>query len=176
MSPHGRGGFTLTELIVVIAVVTIMAAIAFPVTSYVVQAGKATACTSNLRNLGAALNLYLGDHNEIMPALQAGRTSTAQDVPVIDNTLNAYVNDSRVFVCPGDIHGIAAATGTSYYWNNAINGQSITNLQFFMSKGESAEIPVMLDKEGFHPYAANKVNVLYADGHLSQDLKFMTSQ
>jgi len=35
---------------------------------------------------------------------------------------------------------------------------------------------VILDKEGFHPFAANKVNVLYADGHASQDLKFMTSQ
>lgn len=176
MSLQGRRGFTLIELIVVVAVVTILAAIAFPVTSHVVQAAKASACISNLKSLGSALNLYLGDHNEILPTLMAGRKSITENVPVIDNTLNAYVQDQRVFVCPGDIHGIGAATGTSYYWNNAINGQSITNLQFFMSKGENAEVPVMLDKEGFHPYAANKVNVLYADGHLSQDLKFMTSQ
>ena len=176
MSPHGRGGFTLTELIVVIAVVTIMAAIAFPVTSHVAQAGKATACISNLKNLGAALNLYLGDHSEIMPTLQAGRTSVSQDVPVIDNTLNAYVNDARVFACPGDSKGIAAATGTSYLWNNALNGQSITHLQFFFSNGLNSEIPILLDKEAFHPYAANKVNILYADGHASQDLKFMISQ
>jgi prepilin-type N-terminal cleavage/methylation domain-containing protein/prepilin-type processing-associated H-X9-DG protein len=176
MSPHGRCGFTLTELIVVIAVVAILAAIAFPVTSHVAQAGKATACISNLKNLGAALNLYLGDHNEIMPTLQAGRTSISQDVPTIDNTLNAYVNDPRVFACPGDTKGIATATGTSYLWNNALNGQSITHLQFFFSKGLNSEIPIFLDKEAFHPYAANKVNILYADGHASQDLKFMTSQ
>lgn len=176
MSPHGGRGFTLTELIVVIAVISILAAIAFPVTSHVVQAGKATACISNLRNLGAALNLYLGDHKEIMPTLEAGRTSIAQDVPVIDNTLNAYVSDPRVFACPGDTKGIAAATGTSYLWNNALNGQSITHLQFFFSNGQPSQIPILLDKEAFHPYAANKVNILYADGHASQDLKFMTPQ
>jgi prepilin-type N-terminal cleavage/methylation domain-containing protein/prepilin-type processing-associated H-X9-DG protein len=176
MSRKGRSGFTLIELLVVVVVITVLAAIAFPVTSHVVQSAKASACVSNLKNLGAALNLYLGEHSEIMPVLQAGRKSISENVPVIDNTLNAYVQDQRVFVCPGDSQGIAAASGTSYYWNNALNGQSITNLQFFMSKGLNAEIPVMLDKEGFHPYAANKVNVLYADGHASQDLKFMTSQ
>ena len=55
-----------------------------------IQAGKASACISNLRNLGIALQIYLGDHNQIMPTLQAGRSSITQNVPVIDNTLNAY--------------------------------------------------------------------------------------
>jgi prepilin-type N-terminal cleavage/methylation domain-containing protein/prepilin-type processing-associated H-X9-DG protein len=169
-------GFTLVELIVVIAVVTILAAIAVPVTGRVIQTARATACISNLNSLGSALGLYLGDHNQIMPTLQPGRQSTAQDVPVIDNTLNAYARDPHIFVCPGDTKGIAAATGTSYFWNNALNGQSTANLQFFLSKGMNSEIPVIADKEGFHPYAANKVNILYADGHASQELKFATSQ
>ena len=32
----------------------------------------------------------------------------------------------------------------------------------------------MSDKEGFHPYIADKINVLYADGHATQDVKFFT--
>jgi len=176
MTPHDRRGFTLVELIVVIAVVTLLAAIAIPAGNRVIQAAKASACVSNLNNLGIALNLYLADHNQTMPTLQAGRRSTTEDIPVIDNTLNAYVKDTRVFICPADAAGIGAASGTSYLWNNALNGQSITNLHFFFSKGLNSEIPIILDKEGFHPYTANKVNVLYADGHASQDLKFMTSQ
>jgi prepilin-type N-terminal cleavage/methylation domain-containing protein/prepilin-type processing-associated H-X9-DG protein len=173
---RSQPGFTLVELIVVIAIVAVLASLAVPVTGRVIQSGKAAACLSNLNSLGVALNLYLGEHNEIMPPLAAGRQSTSQNIPVIDNTLNAYVSDPRVFACPADNQGIAAATGTSYYWNNVLSGQSITHLQFFLSKGLDSEIPVLCDKEGFHPYAANKVNMLYADGHASQNLKFVTSQ
>ena len=168
--------FTLIELIIVIAIVCILAALAFPVSSHVIQGARAAACVSNLRQLGNALNLYLGEHSQIMPTLQAGRQSTTQDVPVIDNTLNTYVRDPRVFACPGDNIGIAAASGTSYYWNSVLNGQSVSNLHFFLSKGLNSEIPVLSDKQGFHPYAANKVNMLYADGHASQDLRFVATQ
>jgi prepilin-type N-terminal cleavage/methylation domain-containing protein/prepilin-type processing-associated H-X9-DG protein len=167
-------GFTLIELLVVIAIIAVLVAIAIPASTRVIQGGRAAACISNLRSLGSALNLYLGDHNETMPPLQAGRPSITDNVPVIDNTLNAYISDPRVFACPADNLGLAAATGTSYYWNNVLSNQSITNLKFFNSG--DAEIPVIADKQGFHPYTANKVNVLYADGHASQNLKFGTSQ
>ena len=171
-------GFTLVEIIVVMAVVAILGLIAFPVTSRVIESGRATACVSNLRNLGVALDLYLGEHNQIMPTLQAGRQSTSQDIPVIDNTLNAYVRDARVFVCPSDTQGIAAASGTSYFWNSALDGESVAQLHFILSNsvGQNSEIPVLSDKAAFHPYTANKVNLLYADGHASQDLIFPTSQ
>jgi prepilin-type N-terminal cleavage/methylation domain-containing protein/prepilin-type processing-associated H-X9-DG protein len=178
LRPSPRGGFTLLELVVVIAVIAILTAIAFPVTSRVIQAERASACVSNLRQLGAALQLYLGEHNQVMPTLQAGRTSVSQNVPVIDNTLNTYAPDPRIFACPADNLGIAAATGTSYFWNSGLNGQSATNLRFLLlaQPGQNAEIPVLSDKQGFHPYASNKVNILYADGHASQDLIFTTSQ
>jgi prepilin-type N-terminal cleavage/methylation domain-containing protein/prepilin-type processing-associated H-X9-DG protein len=167
-------GFTLIELLVVITIIAMLAALAVPVTTRVMQNSKAAGCIANLNSLGTALNLYLGEHNEKMPQILAGRQSVNENVPVIDNTLNAYVTDPRVFACPADNQGIAAATGTSYYWNNVLSGQSIANLQFFNSG--NSEIPVLLDKQGFHPYTANKVNVLYADGHASQNLKFGTSQ
>ena len=163
-SPKRRRGFTLVELLVVMAIVGILVAIAIPASSRVIQSGKASACVSNLRDLGVALHLYLGEHNQIMPNLQAGRQSISQNLPVIDNTLNAYLTDPRVFACPADNKGLAASTGTSYYWNSAISGQSVTNLRFLLSNGHNSEIPVLSDKEGFHPYAANKVNLLYADG------------
>jgi len=166
--------FTLIELLVVITVIAVLAAIAVPVGSHVIQSGKAAGCIANLRSLGTALNLYLGEHSGMMPPLQAGRASVNDDVPVIDNTLNAYLSDSRAFICPADTAGIGAASGTSYYWNSVLSKQSIANLQFFNSG--TSEIPVLADKEGFHPFIANKVNVLYADGHASQNLKFGTSQ
>ena len=172
--------FTLIELIVAIAVILVLAAIILPVSSHVIQNSKAAACTSNLRQLGAALNLYLGEHKQIMPPLEEGRASTTDNVPVIDNTLNAYVPDPRVFACPADTEGIAAATGTSYAWNISLDGQSAADLTFLQPSGpnigQDSEIPILGDKEGFHPYALNKVNLLYADGHVSQDLSFGIAQ
>ena len=177
MNTRSQRGFTLIEIIVVIAIISLLATLAFPATSRIVQAGKAAACISNLHSLGVALQAYLGEHNQIMPPLmKAARQSTSDDVPVIDNTLNAYASDPRVFACPADNKGIAAGTGTSYFWNSALDGQSAAHLQFILSTGQNSEIPVLSDKEGFHPYASNKVNLLYADGHATQDLNFVTSQ
>jgi prepilin-type N-terminal cleavage/methylation domain-containing protein/prepilin-type processing-associated H-X9-DG protein len=178
---ESRRAFTLIELIAVISIIAILVAIAFPVSSHVVQGAKAAGCVSNLRGLGVALNLYLGEHNQVMPNLLAGRSSTSgtsQNLPVIDNTLNTYARDPRVFACPADNAGLAASTGTSYFWNSAIDGQSTAHLHFILnSNSQSAgEIPLLSDKQGFHPYASNKVNLLYADGHATQDLNFTTSQ
>ena len=39
---------------------------------------------------------------------------------------------------------------------------------------DSSHIPVISDKEGFHPYLKDKVNILYADGHATKDVKFFT--
>lgn len=168
-------GFTLVELIVVITVIAVLAAISYPVGNRVIQSGRAAACVSNLRNIGVGLQAYLGEHNQVMPALMAGRQSITENVPVIDNTLNSYVRDPRVFICPGDNQGIGAATGTSYFWNSVLDGQSVGNLRFLLATGQNSEIPVLCDKQGFHPYASNKVNLLYADGHASQDMIFVTS-
>ncbi len=168
-----RRAFTLLELLVVIVIITVLAGLAIPAYQRVLQGGRATACVANLRQIGTALNVYLGEHNQTMPPLAAGRASTSQDVPVIDNTLNAYAPDPRVFACPADTAGIAAATGTSYFWNNAISNKPVAGLSFFSISAPS-RIPILSDKEGFHPYIANKVNLLYADGHATKDLAFFT--
>lgn len=166
--------FTLLELLVVIGVVALLAALAIPVTQRVVQSGLAAGCLSNLRQLGVALNLYLGEHNQTMPVLMAGRADKTQNIPVIDNTLNLYLPDPRAFACPADNGNFAARTGTSYYWNSALNGQAAASLNFMNNTTFSA-IPILSDKEGFHPYTDNKVNVLNADGHVTQGLHFTTS-
>ena len=163
------------ELIVVIAVIAILAVLAVPAFQRVMGSGRATACVSNLRQLGIALNTYLADYNNTMPVLKAGREKLTDDVPVIDNTLDKYVRDKAVFACPAD-PTFAAASGTSYIWNVALNGQVLSNLNFLGVVNQHSHIPMLGDKEGFHPYLLNKVNILYADGHATKDLKFFTAE
>jgi prepilin-type N-terminal cleavage/methylation domain-containing protein/prepilin-type processing-associated H-X9-DG protein len=173
-------GFTLLELMVVVAVIAILAGLAYPAYERVLQNGRATGCVSNLRQIGVGLGAYLVDHNNVMPTLQTARASASTNVPVIDNTLSTYITNPAVFACPADVNGFAQSTGTSYFWNVAINGQTATNLSFLplllgsQNTQLPSQIPILADKEGFHPYLANKVNVLYADGHATKDLTFFT--
>jgi prepilin-type N-terminal cleavage/methylation domain-containing protein/prepilin-type processing-associated H-X9-DG protein len=173
-------GFTLVELLVVLALIAVLTALAYPVYQRVVQNGRATACVSNLRQIGVGLGAYLADNNNVMPTLNTARASISVNVPVIDNTLSRYITNPSVFACPADVNGFAQSTGTSYFWNVAINGQSLANLNFLpllqgsQNTQSPSQIPMIADKEGFHPYLANKVNVLYADGHATKDLSFFT--
>lgn len=166
--------FTLLELLVVIGIIAVLAGLAYPVYRRVTANGKAVACLSNLRQLGAGLHAYLNDHEMRMPVLKIARESLAEDVPVIDNTLDKYVQDRSVFACPADTKNFAERTGTSYCWNIALNDQPLARLNFMQLATDLSRIPVLSDKEGFHPYTENKVNILYADGHATKDAKFFT--
>lgn len=174
MKRLSRSAFTLLELLAVLTIIGLLSALIYPVYQRVVAGGRAAACLSNLRQLGVALNAYLNDNNMKMPALQMGRERTNQDVPVIDNTLDKYIPDKRVFACPADLQGFATNTGTSYCWNVALNGQAVASLNFLAMVTDTTHIPILADKEGFHPYLDNKVNILYADGHVTKDVSFFT--
>ncbi len=177
MKRRARSAFTLVELLVVLAVIAVIAAIAFPLFQRSMEGARATACVGNLRELGAGLSLYLGENNMTMPALKTARASLDDDVPVIDNTLDKYLKNKAVFACPSD-DVWAQTTGTSYSWNNALNGQSATNLNFLGMVLDAGHIPVLADKgkkkdgSDVHPYLESKVNILYADGHATKDVNF----
>ncbi len=166
-------GFTIVELLVVLAVVALLAALAIPAFTAAIDRGRSAACLQNLRAIGAGLQGYLGEHGLQMPELAAGRPSRQEDLPVLDTLLATYVDSEKVFHCPAD-GKLFAATGNSYFWNSALNGQSAANLNFLLFVEDRSRIPVVFDKEGWHRKSGVRVNFLYADGHAAENLQLFT--
>lgn len=59
--------FTLIELLVVIAIIAILAALLLPVLAKTKQQAQAIKCVNNLKQLGVAWLMYIGDNGDRMP-------------------------------------------------------------------------------------------------------------
>jgi len=65
--PTAKTAFTLIELLVVMATIAILAALAVPAFTKVFESAKAAKDLSNLRQIGAATQMYLNDNNGVFP-------------------------------------------------------------------------------------------------------------
>lgn len=71
-----RKGFTLIELMIVIAIIAILAAILVPNFLRARNQGQLTACKSNLKNMGTALEMYSTDYSGTYPSAASRLTTT----------------------------------------------------------------------------------------------------
>lgn len=164
--------FTLVEMLVVIAVLGVLAALLLPALSRGKEAARATACISNLRQIGLALQIYVDNHRNRLPVMRDREADTnsapTNALPSVDVVLKTELGNLNVLRCPSDRAGVFVQTGSSYSWNSLLNGEDADHLKVFGLNFSPHAIPVFFDKEGFHAVrGANKaVNYLYADGHI----------
>src|SRR5271165_4113914 len=112
-----KKAFTLIELLVVIAIIAILAAILFPVFAQAKEAAKATACLSNLKQIGLAMVMYQNDNEDtqvqallsdffgqVQPAFPLGTYGSSLGLTTINttwtNTLQPYMKSTGVLFCP----------------------------------------------------------------------------
>lgn len=175
-SPESGDGlaFTLIELLVVIAIIAILAALLMPALGKAKEAGRATACLSNLRQVGVSLQLYVDSNNQRLPIMRdrIAVTETNQPptngLPSPEKVLAGELGNTNILRCPSDRDDLFMQTGSSYSWNSLLNGQRADDIKMLGMKFDAHAIPVFFDKEDFHRTRGQgkAVNYLYADGHI----------
>jgi prepilin-type N-terminal cleavage/methylation domain-containing protein len=161
-------GFTLIELLIVLAVIAVLAGIGIPLGRSMVAKSREASCLNQLRSLGVALEGYLQEHNQILPNLAMGRASKSDDAPVLETVLLEYVETPDAFKCPQDSREFEKS-GSSYFWNHLQSELPVSRLVFFGIDGRPDKIPLISDKEAWHP---SGTNFLYADQTSSNKVRF----
>lgn len=92
---QNKSAFTLIEILIVVAIIGILAAILFPVFARSREKARAASCLSNYHQVGIAIQMYAQDSDDKTPANGGSFGGLIQDsVP--------YIHTSSVFVCPDD--------------------------------------------------------------------------
>jgi prepilin-type N-terminal cleavage/methylation domain-containing protein/prepilin-type processing-associated H-X9-DG protein len=164
--------FTLIELLIVIAIIAVLAALLLPVLTRSKETARSTGCISNLHQIGVSLQVYVDSNQNRLPIMRDRSMGTnappTNALPSPDMVLRTELGNANVLRCPSDNKLLFEQTGSSYSWNSLLNGERSDNLQVLGMNFDPHAIPVFFDKVGFHVArgAGKAVNYLYADGHI----------
>lgn len=105
-SGFSQTGFTLVEMLTVVAIIAVLAAIVSPSLAKAREKARQATCLSNLRQMGGAVLMYVQDYDETFPnginrgrfgIIWAGAGWAGQTLP--------YYKSSSLVHCPSDPYG-----------------------------------------------------------------------
>ena len=169
--PPRNGGFTLTELIVVIGIIGAVLGLITPVIARVRKAGRDTQCKSNLREVFQAYKIYVSDNHGKKPMVTNRPSLELNDLPSIADVLEPYCG-RPIFRCPLDKQELFETEGSSYEFNVMAYGRVVQQTDPFITavqmSVDPASIPAFYDYECFHGRedSGRAKNAVFGDGHI----------
>ncbi len=195
MTPRGVQGFSLIELLVVIGIIAILAAMIFPVFSRARAKARETQCLSNLKQIGAAIEMYAADYDDLYPFAKDAADEFCPEMwsdspnwqawipwmPRIQDSLDPYTKNGEIWHCPADKgftevedSGLPLDARPTCFGRYGISYFYRTEIAFRQTlvggMPDPARVNVLMDGHGsWHGHGLlfrqKRWNVLYADGH-----------
>jgi len=134
-----RRGFTLMELLVTVAIISLLAAILFPVFARARENARRASCMSNLKQIGLGIMMYVQDYDETYPPY---REATSQTPPFPayqsgnwewQHIIYSYTKNTQLYHCPDGNStypaGDYGSYGANYYalHNGAVKMAAVTS-------------------------------------------------
>jgi|GEM_PF-1694990 len=185
-------GFSLTELLITIGIIAVLATLLFPTLSTMRQRAQATECLNNLKRIGECLFRYASDHRGSLPAVAtvwppsqqqtwgyalweyAGYGETDFQQPANDLTLRPGAEAKNIFRCPATraqglktppFPGVGQVNGTLYSY-----GLNCRPLGGKPGAGDSAQdwvSPIPMTRIGFPATTAMVTETSFCLGSLT---------
>jgi prepilin-type N-terminal cleavage/methylation domain-containing protein/prepilin-type processing-associated H-X9-DG protein len=115
LTRNNSGGFTLIEILIVIALIALLSAMLFPVFLQVQGKARQTSCASNLQQIGMAIALYAADYDDLYPygadpsdkytqiwGVDPTKDAILRNMPLLPTVLKPYIREERVWSCSSD--------------------------------------------------------------------------
>lgn len=192
-SPSSRQGFSLIEILIVLAILSLLAALLLPAFILVREKAQRVSCLSNLKQIGSAMEMYKQDYdgrfpyavdpldrNSPQPPFPTVFQLEIPKLPQINEALQPYCAQT-LFRCPSDFGfdfeertgtplfarpSSYEKFGTSYYYRTEIAAFQIHEAAI----SEPTKINLLFDGSGrWHASGLDlwsRYNILFADSHV----------
>jgi len=133
-----KKAFTLIEILVVVSIIALLAAILFPVFARARENARRASCQSNLKQIGIGLLQYLQDYDETMPRSFFGANFGDSDATTKYKWMDAispYTKSEQIFDCPSD------ALSPKYQFRSGQNYGSYGQNGAYSASGDSQTPP-----------------------------------
>ena len=127
--------FTLVELLVVIGIIAVLAAMLMPALQQARERGRSTSCLSNCKQIGNALMMYVDSNDAVIPELSV-KNAAGGKVSWAAHMWNLkYLPTEKLFYCPTSTRKGTPSEWTDYRVNKIASSGTYTEfIDFGMNR------------------------------------------
>lgn len=139
--PLIRRGLSLIEVVIVIALISVMMALSLPMMSTANARARSELCQQNLIEIGQSIASYAQDTHALPSLHPLKPTQAGLSLPEF---IKPRLHTPQIIFCPSDETDKSQSLGTSYQWSSVFNGLPVDQLHNLVGRR------MLGDREDFH--------------------------